>query len=111
MATRSAIVLGAGMVGVASALHLRRRGWPVALIDRNDVGLETSYGNAGIIQSEAVRPYAMPHIIGGLIERGLTDWSNTALTTDDRGVADTLAMGATDHNVRLAIRSGVPQLG
>ncbi len=55
-----------------------------------------------------IRPYAMQHIIGGLIERGLTDWSNTALTTDDRGVADTLAMGATDHNVRLAIRSGVP---
>jgi len=55
-----------------------------------------------------IRPYAMPHIVGGLIARGLTDWSNTALTTDDRGVADTLAMGATDHNVRLAIRCGVP---
>ena len=66
MATRSAIVLGAGMVGVASALHLRRRGWPVALIDRNDVGLETSYGNAGIIQSEAVRPYAMPRDLRSL---------------------------------------------
>src|SRR5262249_43154452 len=46
--------------------------------------------------------------VGGLLARGLTDWSNTALTTDDRGVADTLAMGATDHNVRLAIKSGVP---
>lgn len=55
-----------------------------------------------------IRPYAMEHIIGGLLKRGLTDWSNTALTTDDRGVADTLAMGATDHNVRLAIRCGVP---
>lgn len=57
---RSAIVLGAGMVGVATAVHLQRRGWSVALVDRKRPGQETSYGNAGIIQSEALRPYAMP---------------------------------------------------
>jgi len=57
---RSAIVLGGGMVGVASALHLQRRGWLVALVDRKRPGEETSYGNAGIIQSEALRPYPMP---------------------------------------------------
>jgi adenine deaminase len=55
-----------------------------------------------------IRPYAMQHIADGLIERGLTDWSNTALTTDDRGVADTLKMGATDYNLRLAIECGIP---
>jgi D-amino-acid dehydrogenase len=66
MATRSAIVLGAGMVGVTSALHLQRRSWSVALIDRNEVGLETSYGNAGVIQSEAVRPYSMPRDLRSL---------------------------------------------
>jgi D-amino-acid dehydrogenase len=60
MAARSAIVLGAGMVGVSTALHLRRRGWSVALIDRRGPGEETSYGNAGMIQSEAVEPYPMP---------------------------------------------------
>jgi D-amino-acid dehydrogenase len=58
---RSAIVLGAGMVGVATALHLKRLGWSVALIDRKAPGQETSYGNAGIIQSEALKPYPMPH--------------------------------------------------
>jgi D-amino-acid dehydrogenase len=58
---RSAIVLGAGMVGVATALHLQRRGWSVALVDRKGPGEETSYGNAGIIQSEALKPYPMPH--------------------------------------------------
>ena len=57
---RSALVLGAGMVGVATALHLQRRGWSVALVDRKTPGRETSYGNAGFIQSEAVRPYPMP---------------------------------------------------
>jgi D-amino-acid dehydrogenase len=58
---KSAIVLGAGMVGVATAVHLRRRGWSVALVDRKEPGRETSYGNAGFIQSEALRPYPMPH--------------------------------------------------
>ncbi|WP_027577723.1 FAD-dependent oxidoreductase [Bradyrhizobium sp. WSM1743] len=58
---RGAIVLGAGMVGVATAVHLQRHGWSVALIDRGEPGRETSYGNAGIIQSEALQPYGMPH--------------------------------------------------
>ena len=57
----SAIVLGGGMVGVGAALHLRQRGWSVALVDRREPGRETSYGNAGMIQAEAVRPYPMPH--------------------------------------------------
>ncbi|MGE7416781.1 NAD(P)/FAD-dependent oxidoreductase [Methylobacterium tarhaniae] len=57
---RSAIVLGAGMAGVGTALHLQQRGWSVVLVDRGEPGRETSYGNAGIIQSEAVEPYAMP---------------------------------------------------
>lgn len=55
-----------------------------------------------------IRPHSMPDIIGGLIERGLRDWSQVAFATDDRGASDTLRMGATDHNVRLAIRSGLP---
>jgi D-amino-acid dehydrogenase len=60
MTARSVIVVGAGMVGVATALHLKRRGWSVTLVDRKPPGRETSYGNAGFIQSEAVRPYPMP---------------------------------------------------
>jgi D-amino-acid dehydrogenase len=63
---RSVIVLGAGMVGVASALHLQRRGWSVALVDRKQPGRETSFGNTGIIQSEAARPYPMPRDLRSL---------------------------------------------
>ena len=62
----SVIVLGAGMVGVASALHLQRRGWSVVLVDRTSPGRETSYGNTGIIQSEAVRPFPMPRDLASL---------------------------------------------
>ena len=64
---RSVIVLGAGIVGVASALHLQRRGWSVALVDRKPPGRETSYGNTGIIQSEAARPYPMPRDLRSLV--------------------------------------------
>lgn len=64
---RSAIVLGAGMAGVATALHLQRRGWSVALVDRDAPGRATSYGNAGIIQSEAVEPYPMPRDLSALL--------------------------------------------
>src|SRR5690349_17209040 len=54
------LVLGAGMVGTCTALQLARRGHSVALVDRQAPGRETSYGNAGIIQREAVEPYAFP---------------------------------------------------
>ena len=48
------------MVGTCTALHLAQRGHSVALIDRGAPGGETSYGNSGIIQREAVEPYAFP---------------------------------------------------
>lgn len=60
------IVLGAGMVGVSAALHLQKRGRSVALIDRRGAAEETSYGNGGIIQREAVVPYMFPRGLGNL---------------------------------------------
>ena len=54
------IVLGAGIVGVSSALHLQKRGRSVILVDRRGVAEETSYGNTGIIQREGVVPYPFP---------------------------------------------------
>jgi D-amino-acid dehydrogenase len=64
--THDIIVLGAGMVGVGCALHLQATGQAVALVDRRAPGLETSYGNAGIIQREAIEPYALPRELGFL---------------------------------------------
>ena len=69
------LVLGAGIVGVCVAIHLQRRGRNVLLVDRREPGRETSYGNAGIIQREAVRPRAFPREAGELFriasKRGL----------------------------------------
>lgn len=64
---REIAVMGAGMVGVSAAWHLARRGHSVTLIDRRTPGRETSFGNAGIIQREAVRPYAFPRDLATLL--------------------------------------------
>ncbi|MBK1658849.1 NAD(P)/FAD-dependent oxidoreductase [Paracraurococcus ruber] len=60
----SAIVLGAGMVGVSVALHLRRRGYDVTLVDRRGPGEGASFGNGGLIQREAVFPHPFPRTVG-----------------------------------------------
>lgn len=54
------LVLGGGIVGTALALSLAMRGRSVAMIDKGTPGAETSFGNAGLIQSEAVMPYPFP---------------------------------------------------
>lgn len=54
-----------------------------------------------------LRPHSMPEVIGGLLAHGLADWSQIAFATDDRSATETLQKGATDHNVRLAIQSGL----
>ncbi|WP_310620373.1 NAD(P)/FAD-dependent oxidoreductase [Flexibacterium corallicola] len=60
------LVLGAGMVGISSALALQERGHHVTVLDRREPGMETSYGNAGIIQAEAAEPYALPRDLATL---------------------------------------------
>ncbi|MDF1775608.1 MAG: adenine deaminase C-terminal domain-containing protein [Rhizobiaceae bacterium] len=54
-----------------------------------------------------IRVHTMPEIIAGLLERGLEDWSQVAVTTDDRSASETLKLGATDHNIRVAIKAGL----
>ena len=63
----SVLVLGAGMVGTCTALHLQQRGVEVLLVDRRAPGQETSFGNAGLIQREAVAPYAFPREAGFIL--------------------------------------------
>ncbi|UWQ91874.1 FAD-binding oxidoreductase [Rhodobacteraceae bacterium M382] len=53
-------VLGAGIVGICSALSLAERGLNVRLIDRDAPGQATSFGNAGIISPWSIVPQSMP---------------------------------------------------
>ena len=64
---QSVMVLGAGMVGVSVAVHLRRRGLDVVLLDRQGPGEGTSFGNAGLIQREAVFPHPFPRGMAELL--------------------------------------------
>lgn len=65
------LVLGAGMVGVSVALHLRRRGMDVVLVDRRGPGEGASFGNAGMIQREAVFPHPFPRALPELLRAAL----------------------------------------
>ncbi|WP_449393705.1 NAD(P)/FAD-dependent oxidoreductase [Devosia riboflavina] len=65
------LILGAGIVGISTGIHLLKRGRSVTLVDKNQPGRETSYGNAGIIQREGVRPHAFPRDLHTLMQVGL----------------------------------------
>jgi D-amino-acid dehydrogenase len=54
------IVIGAGIVGTATARALQRAGHAVTLVDSAEPGKATSYGNAGFIAIDHVLPLARP---------------------------------------------------
>ncbi len=58
-------VVGAGIVGVSTALHLQRLGADVVLVDRQDPGSSdaASYGNGGVLARCAVVPVPTPGIM------------------------------------------------
>lgn len=56
------IVIGAGIVGVSTALFLQRDGHKVTIIDERDPGEGTSKGNASIIAVESCVPMATPGV-------------------------------------------------
>ena len=60
-------VLGAGIIGVCTAIHLQQRGLRVCLIDRALPGSGTSFGNAGLIERSSVVPYAFPRQLGKVL--------------------------------------------
>lgn len=53
-------VVGAGIVGICTALSLQERGQKVTLIDPNPPAEQASYGNAGVISTWSCVPQSMP---------------------------------------------------
>ena len=62
----SVIVVGAGVIGCATALALQRDGWAVRLLDPNPPGEACSAGNAGHLGTASVLPMATPQQIRAL---------------------------------------------
>lgn len=66
--SRRVAVVGAGVVGLFSALHARRAGFEVTVIDREGEERDTtSYGNAGLVVPSHLVPLAQP----GAVAQGL----------------------------------------
>ncbi len=59
---RHIAVIGAGIVGVATAVWLQRHGHRVTLIDREGPAAGASFGNGGVLASSAVVPVPVPGI-------------------------------------------------
>ena len=58
------LVLGAGVVGTASAWYLARAGHDVTVVDRQPIpGNETSFANGGQISVSHAEPWANPHVL------------------------------------------------
>jgi D-amino-acid dehydrogenase len=63
MARSDILVIGAGIIGVTSALALQRDGHSVRILDRKGVAAETSRGNAGAFAYTDIEPLATPGIL------------------------------------------------
>ncbi len=62
-AARSVVVVGAGIVGAATALVLQRRGLATTLVDQGEPGMGCSYGNGGAISPDFCVPAALPGML------------------------------------------------
>ncbi len=61
--SKRVVIVGAGIVGVSTALWLQRHGIEAVLIDQNEPGEGTSFGNAGVLASSSVTPVTAPRMI------------------------------------------------
>ena len=59
---KSIIVVGAGIVGVSTALWLQKQGEEVILIDSSKPGTGASFGNAGLLAQWAMVPVNVPEL-------------------------------------------------
>jgi len=56
------IIIGAGIIGICTALALQEKGFQVSVIDRDEPAEGTSFGNAGVISPWSCVPQALPGI-------------------------------------------------
>lgn len=60
---RNITIIGAGIVGIATASYLRRDGHAVTVVDSRPPGEYCSFGNAGILSPGSCAPQAMPGVL------------------------------------------------
>lgn len=82
---QNAVVIGGGVVGLATAITLQKRGISVALIDSPPTAPAASWGNAGHIAIEQVEPLASRATIRSMPRRLF--WRGGALSLPFRDIA------------------------
>jgi D-amino-acid dehydrogenase len=136
MAPRSdvdVLVLGAGIVGASTALHLQMRGRSVAIVDLKGVAAGASFGNLGFVETGSIFPYPFPRKLGellayatnrsaaarlhwpalpGLIPTFLRYWLNSGHSRYKRvvGLLVPLMQGSAKEHFLLAREAGIEDL-
>ncbi len=88
---RSAIVVGAGIVGLSTAWFLQERGVDVTVVDRTGVAAGASWGNAGWIAPALTLPLNSP----GVLRYGLRSLRDPAAPLHIPLTADSGAGGSS----------------
>ena len=59
---KNILIIGSGIVGICTGIELIRRGYSVTLMDPNQPGSQTSYGNAGVITDSSLMVINNPQL-------------------------------------------------
>ena len=108
MTTEPVIVIGAGIVGTATARALQRSGHAVTLVDSAEPGKATSYGNAGFIAIDHVLPLARPSIGTVVVLNFMWVWNDFIypLVYVDSADRYTIPLGILQYQSRLGVQWG-----
>lgn len=79
----SVVVIGAGIIGICTAIELQRVGYQVTLMDKGEPADETSKGNASFIAIELIEPQATPHNILSAIKLTFSENGAFKVTPDN----------------------------
>ena len=62
------LIIGAGIVGICTSIELIKKGYYVTLMDPNEPGSQTSYGNAGVITDSSLMIINNPQLLKSLFQ-------------------------------------------
>ena len=65
---KNILIIGAGIVGICTGIELIKKGYFVTLLDPNEPGSQTSYGNAGVITDSSLMIINNPQLLKSLFQ-------------------------------------------
>ena len=65
---KNILIIGAGIVGICTSIELIKKGYSVTLMDPNEPGSQTSYGNAGVITDSSLMIINNPQLLKSLFQ-------------------------------------------